>query len=265
MSTHQGTLRSITGRLAENGGSGLPKHGRLRKAILDAIAHGELGPGDQVPPEQELAAATAFSLGTVQRALRRLADEGTLLRTHGRGTFVAELQIPEEALWQFRFLASPDARNYLPVYVRHSEIEIVRRPGAWSRALGPDAAGHVRIGRLIGIEDRLTLWSELYLRAGRFEGLQDEVAKQHSLLNIKLFLRRRFDAPTLAVRQTGRVMPVPDDVARRLDLHDDTLALRLDVTALSHGEEPISFLRIWIPPSDLDLDLSYTGPPARPG
>jgi DNA-binding GntR family transcriptional regulator len=57
---------------------GLPKYTALRDAIVSAVAGGQLAPGDRVPNEQELAAALPISLGTIQRALRQLVEEGVI-------------------------------------------------------------------------------------------------------------------------------------------------------------------------------------------
>ena len=72
----------------------VPKHVRLRNAVLSAIRKGHFRPGDQLPPEQELSRAVGLSLGTVQRALARLAADHALTREHGRGTFIARTELP---------------------------------------------------------------------------------------------------------------------------------------------------------------------------
>ena len=63
----------------------LPKHERLRQAITASIADGYWVAGARLPTESEWAAETPCSLGTVQRALRSLVDDGLILRRRGRG------------------------------------------------------------------------------------------------------------------------------------------------------------------------------------
>src|SRR5438874_848951 len=70
--------------------SGVPKYQRLANALLDGISRGVWRPGDRLPAEEELTELTPYSLGTVQRALRDLADQGLVVRQHGLGSFVAE-------------------------------------------------------------------------------------------------------------------------------------------------------------------------------
>ena len=58
---------------------------RALETIRNWIASGELKPGAVLPPERELATRLGVSLGSIQRALRVLEDEGTLDR-HGTRT-----------------------------------------------------------------------------------------------------------------------------------------------------------------------------------
>ena len=84
-------------------GSGSPKHGRLRQAIIDAVEAGELLAGCKLAGERELAAGLGLSLGTTQKALGRLMDEGFLVRRQGHGTFVGSARQPIAGSWHYGF------------------------------------------------------------------------------------------------------------------------------------------------------------------
>jgi DNA-binding GntR family transcriptional regulator len=65
---------------------GVPKYAQLRRAIISAIDQGYWRPGAKLPTELELTKLTPFSLGTVQRTLRALTDEGIIERRQGHGS-----------------------------------------------------------------------------------------------------------------------------------------------------------------------------------
>jgi GntR family transcriptional regulator len=57
--------------------------------IRRAIADGEAGPGERLPPAKDLAAVLGVNTNTVLRSLRLLRDEGLLEFRRGRGISVA--------------------------------------------------------------------------------------------------------------------------------------------------------------------------------
>ena len=64
-------------------------HDQVAGEIRRAIAEGEAGPGERLPPARDLAAVLEVNTNTVLRALRILRDEGLLEFRRGRGVHVA--------------------------------------------------------------------------------------------------------------------------------------------------------------------------------
>jgi GntR family transcriptional regulator len=64
-------------------------HEQVAGQIRRAIADGEAGPGDRLPPARDLATVLQVNVNTVFRALRDLRDEGLLEFGRGRQVRVA--------------------------------------------------------------------------------------------------------------------------------------------------------------------------------
>jgi GntR family transcriptional regulator len=75
-------------------------HQQVAAQIRRAIADGEAGPGDRLPPAGDLAAVIGVNKNTVLRALRVLRAEGLLEFRRGRGISVAGTQAQGEVLAQ---------------------------------------------------------------------------------------------------------------------------------------------------------------------
>lgn len=85
---------------------------QLVELITAAIERGDLRPGDRLPTTRAVAGETGLNHLTVVRAYRRLAQEGYVTATRGRGTFVR--QAPPvggggDGRWQHAVL--PEARR----------------------------------------------------------------------------------------------------------------------------------------------------------
>lgn len=63
-------------------------------AIMNLLTSGELGPGDRLPTERDLALALGVSRSTIREAIRGLAMMRVLQVRHGEGIFVTSLDAP---------------------------------------------------------------------------------------------------------------------------------------------------------------------------
>jgi GntR family transcriptional regulator len=76
--------------------SPLPLYAQLKEAIIDAIAHGELAPGDQLPSHRQLCKQYDMSHMTVRRAISELTIEGVVQSIPGKGLYVAQKTQPAD-------------------------------------------------------------------------------------------------------------------------------------------------------------------------
>ncbi|MGB6458073.1 MAG: GntR family transcriptional regulator [Streptosporangiaceae bacterium] len=78
--------------------AGVTAHAQIEDWLADAIAAGQLSPGDRLPTENDLAAWLGVSRMTLRHALGELAQRGLVTRAVGRGggTFVAEPKLEQD-------------------------------------------------------------------------------------------------------------------------------------------------------------------------
>lgn len=233
---------------------GLSKTAQLYNAIAKMIVTGRLREGDKLPGERELCAALGISLGTAQKSLNLLMRDGEVVREHGRGTFARGGRRALGQLWHYRF-RDPQSGALLPVYAKLIGREQVEGDADIGKALGADSAGFVRIQRLVNIDDRFSCWSEMYLGMTRFKRLLKLPKATVESVNLKQVLSDEFDAPTLAVDQTVKVLKPPAEVATAIGLAARANCMRLQILATSRRREPITFQRIYVPPVDCELEL----------
>ena len=89
--------------------------GQLVDIVRSAIEDGTLAPGAKLPTTRALAEAAGVNHLTVVRAYKRLAAEGFVTATRGRGTFVRQAPpkvTPGDGRWQHAILP-PAHRSYL--------------------------------------------------------------------------------------------------------------------------------------------------------
>jgi GntR family transcriptional regulator, transcriptional repressor for pyruvate dehydrogenase complex len=63
---------------------------QIVQQIEESIVHGRLKPGDQLPPERELAQQCGVSRTAVREAIKALSEKGLVEALSGRGTFITD-------------------------------------------------------------------------------------------------------------------------------------------------------------------------------
>ena len=113
----------------------LPLRDQLAEHIRQAIASGDLQPGEALPGEHTIADAVGIHRDTAREAIHLLASEGLLIRANGRRTVVADppqrtIAIPAPELDAAEEVASrrgeevPQVvRDYLRGYVTRGQTD----------------------------------------------------------------------------------------------------------------------------------------------
>lgn len=249
------TPSELMERYAHPGLPGVAKYAQLRETLTSAIRGGHWKPGSQLPPEREFVRLTGFSLGTVQRALRELADQGLLVRTQGSGTYVAEGRAAIDEPMYLRFLGGAGEPTFLPLYPKVLARKRIAERGAWSEWLGEPAGAVVRITRRISVNGEFHLSNRFYFSAARFPGIASAPLSTLDGANLKQLLAGEVNVPVTKVRQRVSFVKFPEDAAAAVGVKPGTRGLLLESAAMG-GREPLYFLESFIPPNERRLDVS---------
>lgn len=240
---------------------GLPKHARLRTAIVEAVESGDLRVGTKLMGERDLSRLLNVSLGTTQKALGRLMVEGFLVRKQGHGTFVGSARQPLAGSWHYRFRA--DDGSELPVYSTLIDRKLVRTRGIWSQALGADDKGYVMLLRQLDIGGKFNCSSHMYLPASRFGTILRIAEKRLADANLKLLLGSHFAAPTLSSDGLAHVIQISTEDAKVIGVPRQTYGLQVDIVGRTFGRVPITFQQMIVPPAPCGLMLDFKPPTAE--
>lgn len=94
----------------------------VARRILDMVTSKALRPGDQLPPERELAEQLNVSRPSVREAIRGLSILGVIQSRQGGGAYITELD-GDALLGPIRFYLSLDNMNIRDLYDARSLIE----------------------------------------------------------------------------------------------------------------------------------------------
>ncbi|MBP0622674.1 phosphonate metabolism transcriptional regulator PhnF [Cupriavidus consociatus] len=161
-------------------GSGVAVWRQIGEALADDIRNKLYQPGEQLPPEPELATRFAVNRHTIRRAMGELELSGLVRIEQGRGTFVQEHAIDYAIGRRTRF-----SRNLAAQGMRgHTEIigcQELRAPEI-ARHLGLARTAPVLHVQMLGRAEARTIdVAEHYFDPKRFPGIDEVLRAQQSV------------------------------------------------------------------------------------
>lgn len=236
---------------------GVPKYVALRDALADAIASGDWPEKTRLPTESEYAAALPLSLGTIQRALRGLADDGLITRQQGQGSFVAvDGTARMRAPLHCRFI-NDAGTGYLPVYPQVLARYEETRKGPWSRHLG--AARILCIERSLRIGSEFSVFSRFWCDPARLPALASLPFRKLSGENFKDIVWRETHQLVGRISRLLSTAALPADACRAIGVRRGTRGQLLEISAFVGRDQPIYYQALYIPPNRRRLHLASDG------
>jgi GntR family transcriptional regulator len=245
MSKDEGEAAILHG-LMRGPDTGVPRYLRLRNALAASIAEGAWKAGERMPAEDRFVKATGLSLGTVQKALGVLADDGLVVRRHGSGTFVSEGETPMNApFYHCRFL-DEDGRQ-LPIFSKFVSRHPAGDGGPWQRVL--PAGEIVCIERTFSINHEFSIYTHLYFDARRLPALARAAPAKLGGVNLKALIAAEHPVALARFAETMAVRVFPDAVCAAIGVKRRTAGAVLEIVAQDRRGEAVYLQDLFIPTS----------------
>jgi GntR family transcriptional regulator len=225
-----------------------PLYIRAQEALIALLDSGTYQPGDQLPPEPELAQQLGISRSTLREAMRTFEERGLITRRQGVGTFVVRSSplIIESGLETLESVDTLVRRRGMAIQT--TNLHIQEKPAARELA------------RLLGVAGRtpLTIVTRTKVAAGQpvaymLDALPASIVSvedmrsgfQGSVLD---YLRTRGDLALSHAR--ADILPVPADAdqSAHLNLEAGTVLLLIEETLYTLTGEIIGFSRNYFVP-----------------
>ena len=195
--------------------SPVPLYFQLKTAIENLLDSGQWAPDTQVPSERRLCEQFKISRITVRQALAELVREGRLIRSHGRGTFVAQAQLRKPVFPLVSF--TQDVREHgMQPGARVLEFEVISPPPHVVSALQLEAGDRMILLKRLRLANGKPMAVEtVHLPSHRCPGLQGEHLTDQSLYET---LSRTYGIVPTRANQQWQAVACPAADARLLEI-----------------------------------------------
>jgi GntR family transcriptional regulator len=224
-----------------------PLYLQIEDALIQLLADSE--PGEQLPPEPELAHRLGVSRSTLREALRALKDKGLIARKHGVGTFVQPR--PSLILSGLETLESLDViAGRLGMAVHTAQVTIEERsadeqPGLGEKLDLPPDDKLVCVCRVKLADEQPVAYIEDMVPATVATVDELRAGFRDSVLD---YLLQRGDPQPDHARADIRALPANREMAAKLEQQPGAALLLLEEILYSTEGKPIDYSRNYFVP-----------------
>ncbi len=234
-------------------GSGSPKYLQLFDAFSQAIRSGRFKPGERVPPETELTERLPVSLGTVQKALAKLATNGLVIRNRKTGTYIADRRSQVDEVFVYRFMDPDTGRVMLP-FVRVLAVTVDDTDGPWLDALMTEKV--VRIDRLVWFDQDPPAFSSVFFTYQHGKVFLDMPIEEIHGSSSHRVLIEHYNLPTMRMEHRLGCRTLSDMACEHLFVPSGSTGIVWDIKDYSFHDKPSLFQRFQLPPGHRPVEIS---------
>jgi len=218
--------------------SPLPLYYQLEAFIDHLIESGEFSPGEMIPSENQFCKQFNISRTTVRQAINNLVNSGKLVRTQGRGTFVAKSRIEKPTYRLAGFNQDMKEMGIKPG-TKILQFSPVLPPSQVRSSLQMEeneVAIYIEVLRFA--DNQVVGLDTSYYPFKRFFKILDEDLNDRSVYQV---LRQKFD--TYPTRYTYQIEAdnCPREIANHLELNPSDIVLHVFGVVYDQNDAPYEF------------------------
>lgn len=217
----------------------LPLYQRLREEMLAKIGSGEWVPGSPIPTEAELTKHYGVAIGTVRKAVDTLVNEGLLLRSQGRGTYVRRPNFDASLVRFFRQVNAAGGREIPSSRILAKGRQKPSAPVATALKL-EDGEDVVHLERLRMVESRTLFHEDIWLPVTRFGVLLDIDSESFGTL-LYPFYETQCGQCIGSATETLTVEQADRGIAKILSIQEGAPVVTIERTALGYDRSPLEY------------------------
>lgn len=218
---------------------------RVYAHLRNRITEENLKPGSRLPGERALADLLGVSRETVRSGMRLAEEQGLIVRSPARGTYVAERKIRQDLGRMLSFDLTVRGADLSPTYESvKAGFEAAGR--AEAAALGISPGDQLLVVEAVGTGDHRPL---AYYRSSIPLAVAERLPQDpdwHAFATYQV-IGEALGIASMQVRQKWEAVHLPAGVARLLDVADDAAAFRSTGLFTDSGGMPLDLRVGWYP------------------
>lgn len=235
--------------ITDAGAGSVPLYRQVKSALLRLLESGQLGPGETLPNEAQIANALEVSIGTLRKAVDELVHEHILVRRQGKGTFVA-MHNNDRFMFQF-FHIEPRPDVFDPRVVPEREFPVVDNL-AFTAGRATDSEAYAlrlrvgddvwRVDNSLSLGGQCIMHDRIVISSAVFKGLTAKRFKERPSTIYSLY-QTDHGISVIRAQERSRAVAASGEVAKVLGLRVGTPVMEVHRVAITFGERPVE-LRI---------------------
>lgn len=234
------------------------KHELLRDALTAAIEDGYWKDYEQLPTETELTNLTPFSLGTVQRAIRSLVEDGTVQRKRGLGTFVVPTHRRMGGPWFWQHLTKDESSFEIMTTLVVDRKQVDAEQASSPLIRSNSNADYLQIDRIVHAGE-MSFVSRYLVDCKRFPLFKRWPIGKLNGANFYGLIRKHYRVKADVISRTLRCAPAPEFVSNLLKRKRNEWSVHMEIIGNTNAGDTIFYNKIYLPPGETKMFFQHPG------